>query len=323
MSNWVLRYAGLARPYRFDRLLCMLVSAGALLVLSALCAVLLRADRRADPLHAARQLFRLSDDIGAGGRRAGALAAAGGAGAGARGDRSVARRGIAGAQEVRTGLQFDHAATTTTMDPRFEWHPLLQAVPIPSISVDVVGNRDQPQQRRHARPRLHRRGAVAEIGRGRVRRLGDLRHRGRRRATPGSTGWSRRSARRVRRHQSRRARLLDGRARRSRRRSTPTLRHQADLRALLHRLERHPQRAHQGPRSRLCALSSAHHGRRPAGAPLRRRLSLDLAAVHRGGAAGQPGDGDHPSARAARRAEVGRRSGARDRCIGATRGRSR
>jgi hypothetical protein len=139
MSSRVLGYWGLARPYRFDRLLCLL-SAGALALLvggyGAYCALtgeLIRYTPRDSyfvylvtlvlagaalapwPRLAMLPLALATIDLALG---AGSLAL------------------------KKTDLAFNSIMPPNfNVDQRFEWHPLLQGVPIPSISVEVVGHR--------------------------------------------------------------------------------------------------------------------------------------------------------------------------------------
>jgi hypothetical protein len=139
MPSRVLDHWGLVRPYRFDRLLC-LISAGGLAVLVVLYAIycaltgeLIRHTPREDyfvyllalvlagaalaawPRLAVLPLALVTIDLSLG---AGSLAL------------------------KKSGLAFHSVMPRNyNEDQRFEWHPLLQAVPIPSISVDVVGHR--------------------------------------------------------------------------------------------------------------------------------------------------------------------------------------
>jgi hypothetical protein len=139
MSNWVLRHAGLARPYRFDRLLCVL-AAGALLVLIGVCAVicaltgeLIRYTPR-DSYFVYLMVLTLAGALLAPWPRVSALVLALAAIDLALGAGSLAMQ--------KAGLAFHSIMPDNfNMDPRFEWHPLLQGVPIPSISVDVVGKK--------------------------------------------------------------------------------------------------------------------------------------------------------------------------------------
>ena len=139
MSSRVLHYVGLAQPRRFDRLLCLL-SAGALVILGAgfavycalagewirytprdsyfvylLALVLAGAVLAPWPKLAMIPLVLATIDLSLG---AGSLAL------------------------KKAGLAFNSIMPANfNVDPRFEWHPLLQGVPIPSISVEVVGRR--------------------------------------------------------------------------------------------------------------------------------------------------------------------------------------
>jgi lysophospholipase L1-like esterase len=167
MPSRVLGYWGLVRPYRFDRLLC-LVSAGALAVLVLLyalyCAltgelvrytprdtyfvylltlVLAGAALAPWPRLAALPLALAIIDLSLG---AGSLAL------------------------KKSGLAFHSVMPRNyNEDQRFEWHPLLQAVPIPSISVDVVGHRMSHSSagtrgRDYTREELSRKSLVAAFG---------------------------------------------------------------------------------------------------------------------------------------------------------------
>jgi hypothetical protein len=139
MPSRALDYWGLARPYRFDRLLC-LVSAGALgiLVLAyavycALTGELIRYTPREDYFLYLAALLLVGVALAPWPRLAMlplALATV---------DLSVGAGSMA---LKKAGLAFNSVMPRNfNEEPRFEWHPLLQGVPIPSISVDVVGHR--------------------------------------------------------------------------------------------------------------------------------------------------------------------------------------
>src|SRR3569833_3451324 len=140
MPSRVLGYWGLVRPYRFDRLLC-LVSAGALAILVLLyalyCALtgeLIRYTPRDSYFVYLLTLTLTSAALAPWPQLAIlplALATI---------DLSLG----AGTQTLKkSGLAFHSVMPRNyNEDQRFEWHPLLQAVPIPSISVDVVGHRE-------------------------------------------------------------------------------------------------------------------------------------------------------------------------------------
>jgi hypothetical protein len=139
MPSRALDHWGLVRPYRFDRLLC-LISAGALgllvLVFAVYCALtgeLIRYTPRQDyflylgalvvagavlarwPWLAIVPLALATIDLSLG---AGSLAL------------------------KRTGLAFHSILPkNANEEQRFEWHPMLQVVPIPSMSVEVVNFR--------------------------------------------------------------------------------------------------------------------------------------------------------------------------------------
>ena len=167
MSSRVLGYWGLARPYRFDRLFCLL-SAGMLVVLvggyALYCAltgelirytprdsyfvylvglVLARAALAPWPRLAMIPLALATIDFSLG---AGSLAL------------------------KKAGLAFNSVMPANfNVDPRFEWHPLLQGIPIPSISVDVVGHRvthssESTRGRDYTAEELARKSVVAVFG---------------------------------------------------------------------------------------------------------------------------------------------------------------
>ena len=139
MSRWMLQHAGLAKPYRFERLLGVL-SAGVLALLvvgfGVICALtgeLIRYTPRETYF-----LYLIGLCLGGAAlapwpRLAAlplALAAV---------DLSLG----AGSLWLRdAGWAFNSILPYNwNTEARFEWHPLLQGVPIPSISVDVVGKR--------------------------------------------------------------------------------------------------------------------------------------------------------------------------------------
>lgn len=167
MSSRVLGYWGLARPYRFDRLLCLL-AAGALVVLvggyalyCALTGELIRYTPRDSyfvylvllvlagaalapwPKLAMMPLALATIDLSLG---AGSLAL------------------------KKAGLAFNSIMpANSNVDPRFEWHPLLQGVPIPSISVEVVGRKvthssERTRGRDYTAEELARKSVVAVFG---------------------------------------------------------------------------------------------------------------------------------------------------------------
>lgn len=167
MSNWVLRHTGLVRPYRFDRLLCVL-AAGALLVLIGACALacavtgeLTRHTPR-DSYFVYLLLLTVGGGLLAPWPRAAAVLLALAAIDLALGAGSLAME--------KTGLAFNSIMPgNLNVDQRFEWHPLLQAVPIPSISVDVVGNRTSHSSagtrgRDYSAEELARKSVVAVFG---------------------------------------------------------------------------------------------------------------------------------------------------------------
>jgi hypothetical protein len=139
MSTWILRYAGLARPYRFDRLLCVL-AAGALLVLigvyGVVCALtgeLIRYTPR-DSYFVYLVVLAVAGGLLAPWPRLAMLVLALATIDLCLGAGSLAMK--------KSGLAFNSLMPYNfNVDPRFEWHPLLQGVPIPSISVDVVGKK--------------------------------------------------------------------------------------------------------------------------------------------------------------------------------------
>ena len=167
MSTCVLGYWGLTRPYRFDRVLCLL-AAGALVVLvgsyalyCALTGELIRytpgdsyfvylvglvaagAALAPWPKLAMIPLALATIDLSLG---AGSLAL------------------------KKAGLAFNSVMPANyNVDPRFEWHPLLQGVPIPSISVEVVGRRvshssERTRGRDYTAEELARKSVVAVFG---------------------------------------------------------------------------------------------------------------------------------------------------------------
>jgi hypothetical protein len=167
MSNWVLRHAGLARPYRFDRLLCVL-AAGALIVLIGACAMvcaltgeLIRYTPR-DSYFVYLMVLTLVGALLARWPWAAALALALATIDLALGAGSLAME--------KAGLTFNSIMpANANVDPRFEWHPLLQGVPIPSIAVDVVGkknshSREGTRGRDYTAPELAQKSVVAVFG---------------------------------------------------------------------------------------------------------------------------------------------------------------
>lgn len=167
MSTSVLDYWGLARPYRLDRLLCLLV-AGALVVLvgcfalyCALTGELIRYTPRDSYFVYLVGLVLAGAALAPWPRLAMiplALAII---------DLSLGAGSLA---LKKAGLAFNSIMPANfNVDPRFEWHPLLQGVPIPSISVDVVGRRvthssERTRGRDYTAEELARKSVVAVFG---------------------------------------------------------------------------------------------------------------------------------------------------------------
>jgi hypothetical protein len=167
MSNWALRYAGLAKPYRFERLLCVLGAAVLLALIAAYAVVciltgeLLRYTPR-DSYFVYLTILAVSGALLAPWPRMAALMLSL-----ATIDLSLGAGSLA---MKKAGLAFNSLMPYNyNVDPRFEWHPLLQGVPIPSISVDVVGKRvshnsERTRGREHATDELARKSVVAVFG---------------------------------------------------------------------------------------------------------------------------------------------------------------
>jgi hypothetical protein len=138
MQNWFLRYAGLTAPYRFERLLAVL-AAGLLAIIVAATAAALSAD--GDLIrHTPRETYFLY---------LGGLVLAGAALAPWPRLSTLALSvavldfglGVGSLISKNLGMaDSDIIADNYNEDMRFKWHPLLQATPIPSISVPVVLN---------------------------------------------------------------------------------------------------------------------------------------------------------------------------------------
>ena len=167
MSNLILRHAGLVRPYDFERLLCVL-AAGLLALVVAACAIgcaiageLIRHTPREDYF-----VYLLILVV------AGALLA--------RWPRiamvplTLATVDLSlgmGSLVLREGGYAFHSILphNYNFDRRFEWHALLQARPIPSISVEMVGNRvshssEGTRGRDHDPAELARKSVIAVFG---------------------------------------------------------------------------------------------------------------------------------------------------------------
>jgi hypothetical protein len=138
MQNWLLRYAGLTAPYRFERLLAVL-AAGLVAIVVALTAVALAGSGELIR-HTPRETYFLY---------LGALVLAGVALAPwprlatLALSLAVVEYGLGiGSLMLKQGgyADSDILADNHNEDLRFKWHPLLQATPIPSITVPVVLN---------------------------------------------------------------------------------------------------------------------------------------------------------------------------------------
>lgn len=167
MSDWLLQYAGLAKPYRFERLLCVL-AAGVLALLviiyGVVCALtgeLVRYTPR-DSYFLYLIGLTLAGALLAPWPRLAALPLALATIDLALGAGSLAMK--------NAGLAFNSLMPyNRNIDPRFEWHPLLQGVPIASISVEVVGkavshSREHTRGRDYTPAELARKSVVAVFG---------------------------------------------------------------------------------------------------------------------------------------------------------------
>lgn len=167
LSTLILRHAGLVRPYQFERLLCVLV-AGFLAIVVAACAIgcvvtgeLIRYTPREDyfvylgvlavvgallarwPRIAVVPLALATIDLSLG-----------------MGSLVLREAGHAFHSILPHNYNFDR---------RFEWHALLQARPIPSMSVEVLGNRvshssEGTRGRDHDPIELARKSVIAAFG---------------------------------------------------------------------------------------------------------------------------------------------------------------
>ncbi len=176
--------------------------------------------------------------------------------------------GIVGAGAARLAFA---AAAGHRRAARFQWHPLLQAVPVPGLaftSATGLAIRHSSEGTRGRDPdpaRLADSGVVATFGGSATYDIGN---------GEGDT-WPRAARRGAARRpsgrrQSRRARLHDRRARAADGLLSREIRQGAALRGLLRGLERPAQRAHSRPRCRLCRLPHAEPGRFAEGAAHRR-----------------------------------------------------
>ena len=220
---------------------------------------------------------------------------------------------------------------------RFQWHPLLQAVPIPSLKLTSSTGLGS------ATPREGTRGKDPEPGELDGSAASWPLSAARRptisapaKARPGPTAWRPRWAGSLLRRQSRRAGLHHGRAPDPDGVLPDQVRQAAALRDLLCRLERPAQRAHPQPRSRpmpisICRARSirlkVRRGRRharhvlavahAADAPRQRRSSTPFV-TSRIPTASQPKSGDDPGARCAATSATSRSISAINRQRGVT-----
>lgn len=167
MSLWMLQHVGLVRPYRFERLLCVLWAGMLTLlvvgfgVVCALTGELTRYTPREEYFVYLIVLCVAGAALAPWPRLAAVPLALGAI------DLSLG----SGSLWLRNAGWAHHSILpyNYNTDARFEWHPLLQGVPIPSISVEVVGkpvshSSEGTRGRDHAPAELVRKSVVAVFG---------------------------------------------------------------------------------------------------------------------------------------------------------------
>lgn len=167
MSTWLLGYVGLAKPYRFERLLCALAAAllALLLAISIVGCLMTGELIRYTPRDS--YFLYLAILVVAGLALAPLPRLAAIVLALATVDLAL---GMGSLVLYKTGLAYQSIAPPNfNFDRRFQWHPLLQGTPIPGMSVDVAGarvshSREGTRGRDYASDELKAKSVIAVFG---------------------------------------------------------------------------------------------------------------------------------------------------------------